>query len=157
MIRLYFDECVSRRFPVELKEFYAVDCPELETAHMLDDYEAGEFDSVWLERLTSDKTWIVVTQDLGKDPKKEKLPTICKHLGITHLAFSPAIINAGYTIQKTAIVTAWQQILLLPKAPPGTHVRLSVLHGKKAVPRYELSVKGKPFSVFIAPFIEGLP
>jgi hypothetical protein len=148
-MRLYFDECCCRRLPRELKEFFAIDYPDLITAHVLDFYEAGAWDSRWLDPLKEDKSWIVITQDLGRNPNKEKLPVICRSLGITHIGFSPAIISSGYSVQKAALVTIWPQLVNLAKLPLGTHVRLSIVHGKGGIPRYELIVKGRPLSVVI--------
>lgn len=148
-MRLYFDECCSKRMSIELKAFFAVDYPDLETAHILDFYNQGTGDSTWLKALQQDRTWIVITQDLGKDPKKEKLPLICKELGVTHIAFSTCIINAGYTIQKTALVGLWDQILKLPLLPKGTQVRLTQAAKKGGGFRYELRVNNQPMSTVL--------
>jgi hypothetical protein len=103
-MQLYFDECCSRRLPGDLKTFFAADYPDLTTAHVLDYYQPGALDSAWLEPLKTDKKWIVITQDLGRDPKKEKLPIICKQLGITHVGFAPIIIRE--TLIKDGFLTA---------------------------------------------------
>src|SRR6266478_5775442 len=150
-MRLYFDECCSRRMARELKEFFSSDYPDLETAHVLDSYDQGAHDRKWLQVLQDDRSWIVITQDHGKDPKKEKLPVICQQLGITHVAFSPIIIKSGYSIQKMALVTVWPQLYELSRLPKGTHVRLTMIQGKGGVPRYVLTVGSKPLSAALPP------
>lgn len=148
-MRLYFDECCSKRLARELKEFYAVEYPSLETAHVLDNYNAGTGDSDWLKPLRDQEPWIVITQDHGRDAKKEKLPVICKELGVTHVAFSSAIIDGGYTVHKAALVAVWGWLAELHKLPPGTHARLTVGMAKGGVKRYELRVDGKLVSTIL--------
>jgi hypothetical protein len=145
-MRLYFDECCSRRLPKELKEFYAADYPDLETCHVLDFYDAGTGDSHWLKPLQENKLWIVITKDHGRNAKKEKLPVVCKQFGITHIAMSPTIINAGYSVHKNALVSVWEQLSELYKLPPGTQVKLCIGTMKGDVKRFELRVGGKLLS-----------
>lgn len=145
-MRLYFDECCSRRFSKEIKDFYLAEYPDLETCHVLDYYNPGTDDSDWLKPLQEDKLLIVITKDRGRNSKKEKLPVICKHLGITHVAMSSAIINAGYTVQKKALVSVWSQLLQLHKLPPGTQVKLGFGTMKGDIKRFELRVNGKLIS-----------
>ena len=140
-MRLYFDECCSRRLALELKEFFRADYPDLETTHILDFYQMGTWDSTWLKPLQDDPTLIVVTQDVGRDPKKEKLPVICRALGITFIAFSPAIIHGGYSIQKRALVATWSQMKDVQELPRGTHVRLGLTMARGNIERYELLIK----------------
>ncbi len=139
-MRLYFDECCSRRLGVELKQFFSADYPEIEIAHVLDFYDQGTGDSSWLTPLQEDRSWIVVTQDLGKDPKK-KLPLVCRELGLTHIAYTKAIIHSGYSVQKIAMVAAWSQIKHIHSLPRGTQVRLGLTTLKGGIERYELQIK----------------
>jgi hypothetical protein len=125
-LRLYFDECCSRPMLRELRQFFAADYPDLVTAHVLDSYEQGTWDSRWLKPLQDEQTWIVVTRDWASRRAKEKLPVICRELGITFITLSPIIIDGGYTVQKCAIVATWKQILKVPELPKGTHVRLGM-------------------------------
>jgi hypothetical protein len=143
-MRLFFDECCSPRLPRDLKEFFEIDYPDLQVAHLRDWYNPGNPDSTWLENLKQDGDWIVVTQDSGKQSNKDKLPVICRELGITNLAFGPIVINGGYSLQKRAIVTLWPLIIRLPELQKGSHVRLTIVHGKKAIPRFELMFGGRP-------------
>jgi hypothetical protein len=126
---------------LELKEFFRADYPDLETAHILDFYKQGAWDSTWLKPLQDDGSWIVITQDLGKDPKKEKLPVLCRELGITHIAYTKAIIHGGYSIQKRALVAVWGRMREVQLLPRGTHVRLGITTLKGGVERYDLQIK----------------
>jgi hypothetical protein len=146
-MRLYFDECCSRRFKADLKAFFAADYPDLEVSHVLDFYNQGTNDSTRLEPLQRDKDIIVVTADLGRQGAKEKLPLVCKHLGITHIALTPGLLKAGYSRQKTAIVAVWTQLVKqVPRLPKGTHVKLGMRSYRGGVERFELRVEGRSLS-----------
>ena len=149
-MRLYFDECTSRRLARELKTFYAVDYPDLEMAHVLDFYDPGTGDSTWLQPLQEDRSWIVITNDRGRNPKKEKLPLICAQLGITHVVMTPALINAGYSEHKSALVAVWKELLELHRLPAGSRTKLGFEDLKGGVRRFAISVGGKSISSALA-------
>jgi hypothetical protein len=145
-MRLYFDECCSRRLAKELKDFYSVDNPDLETSHVLDFYDPGTAESTWLQPLQDDRSWIVITNDHGRNPNKEKFHSVCRLLGITHVVMTPCLINAGYSEQKNALTAVWPLLLRLHGLPPGTGVRLGFEDSKRGKRSYALKVKGKPVS-----------
>lgn len=125
----------------EVKEFFAADFPDLVTVHILDFYQPGIKDSRWLKALEEDRSWIVLTQDLGnKGPRNEKLPLICKELGISFVCFTPFIIKAGYTIQKRSIVAKWDEILKLRDLPRGSRGQLTGHIAKDGSHRFELRI-----------------
>lgn len=107
-MRLYFDECCSRRLARELKSFYSVDYPDLETCHVLDFYDPATAESTWLQPLYDDRLWIPITNDHGRNSKKEKFHAVCVALGITYVAMTPGLIKAGYTEHKNALTTVWE-------------------------------------------------
>lgn len=150
-MRLYFDECCSRRLASELKLLFSSDIPPLITAHVLDHYEPGTGDSNWLQPLKDDSAWIVITQDRGRDPKKEKLPVVCRQLEVTHVTLSAAIINGGYSKQKAALLAVWSGLQQLHRVPPGSHVRLVITNTKGGVERFELRIGGRPLSTSLRP------
>jgi hypothetical protein len=52
---------------------------------------------------------------------------VCKELGLNHVVLTTALINAGYTKQKSAIVAVWTQIVeQVPRLPRGTRVKLGL-------------------------------
>jgi len=125
-VQLYFDECCSKRFKTDLLTFFAADFPNLKVLHVLDSYDPGTGDSTWLKPLQENPNIIVVTADVGRNPSKEKLPLLCQKLRVTHIV-SAALINAGYTKQKTAIVSVWTQIVeQVPRLPGGTKIKLGL-------------------------------
>lgn len=130
-MKLYFDECCSTRLPRELKEYYLSDCADLETCHVLDFYDRSTAESTWLQPLQDDRAWIVITNDHGKNSKKEKFQIVCKTLGITHAVMTAGLINAGYAEQKKALMAVWDDLLKLHTLPPGTGVRLGFDDTKK--------------------------
>jgi hypothetical protein len=110
-MRLYFDECCSQRFKVDLAAFFAADYPDFKVSHVLDFCNQGTGDSTWLESLQQEQDIIVVTADSGRQGGKEKLPMVCKHLGITHIVLSNNLIRSGFSKQKAAIVAVWTQLI----------------------------------------------
>jgi hypothetical protein len=142
-MRLYFDECCSRRLARELKSFYSVDYPDLETCHVLDFYDPATAESTWLQPLYDDRLWIPITNDHGRNSKKEKFHAVCVALGITYVAMTPGLINAGYTEHKNALTTVWGQLAELHALPPGTKVTLGFEDLKSGIRTYALRVKGK--------------
>jgi len=141
-MRLYFDECCSKRLAKELKDFYSIDHPDLVTAHVLDFYDPGTAESTWLQPLQEDRSWIAITNDHGRNPKKEKFHAVCRLLGITHVVMTPGLIKAGYSEHKNAITTVWPLLLKLHALPPGTGVRLGFEDQKSGKRTYALKIKG---------------
>jgi hypothetical protein len=107
----------------------------------LDSYDPGTLDSTWLKPLQENPDIIVVTADVGRNPSKEKLPLLCQELRITHIVFSAALINAGYTKRKTAIVSVLAQIVeQVPRLPRGTRIKLGLRSLRGGEERFELRV-----------------
>jgi hypothetical protein len=150
-MRLYFDECCSKRFKDDLRAFFAEDFPDLEVSHVLDYYDSGTGDSTWLKPLQEDPSIIVVTADVGRDPSKEKLPFVCKKMGITHIAFTATLINSGYTKQKSAIASVWEQIIeQIPRLPRGTKVKLGLRSLRGGEERFELRIGHRSLSAVLS-------
>ena len=145
-LKLLFDECCSRRLPVELRQFYAVDYPGIELRHLMQDWAAGTADYDWLAPLREDRSWIVITKDAGKNSSLEKLPIICREWGITHVTFTAGIIGAGFTEQKNARVGVWKQLFYLDRLAPGTQVKLGHSQSRGGFRGFELRVGGRPVS-----------
>jgi hypothetical protein len=72
-------------------------------------------------------------------------------MGITHIAFTSTLINAGYTKQKSAIASVWMQIVeQVPILLRGTQVKLGIRSYRGGVDRYELRVRGRPLSAALS-------
>jgi hypothetical protein len=139
-MRLYFDECCSRPLSRELKSFYSADYPDLETCHVRDFYDPATAESTWLQPLQNDRSWVVITNDHGRNPKKEKFHAVCAALGITYVAMTPGLIKAGVAEHRNALKAVWDQLSQLHLLPPGTKVRLGYNDLKGGVRTYVLRV-----------------
>jgi len=140
-VKLYFDECCSRKLAKEIKAFYAADHPDLETCHVLDFYDRATAESTWLQPLTEDRAWIAITNDHGRNPKKEKFHAVCKALGITYVVLTPGLIKAGYAEHFDALVSVWPELLMLHTLPPGSRVSLGFQDTKGASRTYALRMR----------------
>jgi hypothetical protein len=148
-LKLFFDECCSKRLPGKIIEVYKEDYDHIQTKHLTQMMQAGTDDAVWLELLHKEKDWIVITTDRGKDPKKPKLPIICTKLGITHVSITPSLIEEGYTAQKQALLTVWPSLLRLPSILRGTRVSLGYrMYNKGLTKGPYLSVDTVQFDVW---------
>jgi hypothetical protein len=143
---IYFDECRSRPLSRELRSFYAADYPDLETRHVLDFYNPATAESTWLQPLQDDRSWIVITNDHGRNPKKEKFHAVCVALGITYVVMTPGLINAGVGEHWNALMAVWDQLLKLHLLPPGTKVRLGYEDLESGIRTYVLRVGKKTLS-----------
>jgi hypothetical protein len=123
------------------------DYPNLLIDHLAEHYERGEGDDVWLAKLQAEPDWIVITKDHGRDPKKPKLPEICKTLGRTHIIISETIQNNADI--KHALTTVLPLLFLCPELPKGTQVRLNLqtLH-KTNLKIPILSIEGKRLDIW---------
>jgi hypothetical protein len=145
-LRLFFDECCSKRLTQKLAELYAEDYPGLEIKHLADFFRAGDDDSKWLPLLEQDKEWIVITTDRGKDPKKPKLPVICAELGITHVIFTTGLLRNGYKAHKQALLCVWPQMVRMDRLPRGTRISLGYKFYKGGITQWPtLTIENKSF------------
>jgi len=143
-VKLYFDECCSRRLSRELKQYYVEQGSiDLDVSHVLDFYDPATAESTWLQPLQDDRTWIPVTNDHGRNPKREKFHAVCTALGITYVVLTPTLIDAGYDEQKNALIAVWDQLHLLYRLPPGTKVTLGYGDPDGDTKTYCLRVKQK--------------
>ncbi len=145
-LRLFLDECCSSRLVEDLRGFFAIDYPDTEIIHLAKSFPRGTDDSVWLSQL--DPEWIVVTKDVGR-AANSKLPVICKARGITHVVFTAAVINAGYSAQKAALAACWEQLFLLRKLPGGTAVKLGFENKCSGARLYHLRIGGRSLTAFL--------
>ena len=90
-----------------------------------------------------------------KGPQKKenqelrKLPVISKAKAITHVVFTAAMINAGYSAQKAALASCWEQLFLLRQLPGGTCVKLGFENKRSGTRHYHLRIGGKSWDAFL--------
>jgi hypothetical protein len=142
-VKLYFDECCSRKLAKEIKDRFLGDHSDLETTHVLDFYDRATAESTWLQPLNEDRAWIAITNDHGRNSKKEKFHTVCKTLGITYVVLTPALISAGYKEHYNALCAVWDDLLKLHTLPPGSRVSLGFDDSKTDVRTYVLRMGQK--------------
>ncbi len=123
-MKLFFDECLSKRLPVQISQIYSEDYPDLKTLHLTECYEPGTPDEKWIPLLEKEKDWIVITADDGMGSNKAKLPLICAKLGITHIVMTPALHQSPYREHKQAILCLWPQFVFIPQPPKGTKISM---------------------------------
>ncbi len=153
VIRFLFDVCYSTGLRDELQQFYSIDYPLFEYHHVVDNYSPSTDDRSWLQPLKDKKDWIVITKDAGRDTSTERLPIICRELGITHVGLTATLINAGYTSQKLALTSVWAQMPLLLQLPAGTKVKLGC-DDFRGVRSYRMRVGQKLFNTLIEETID---
>jgi len=149
-IKLFFDECCSKKLARKIVEIYDECYPGIQTKHLFDFFIPGTPDGDWLPFLESDKDWVVLTADRGKKgDKNQKLPLICAQLGISHISITPQLKNAGYKAHKQALLSVWPQIINIPLIPKGTRVSLGfkmVNQGLSKIPW--LSIENQAFEIW---------
>jgi hypothetical protein len=133
-LKLMFDECVGKPVMDSLPGLLGFSKHEFELAHVLDKQQQGIWDENWIPSLAADG-WIVVTGDRGKRggrKKGEKLPIVCQQHGVTHIMIGPSLHDQPSFAKAQAIISLWDQIALLPDAPPGSAYLLSVTKAGRA-------------------------
>ena len=116
-LKLFFDECVSTKFPPRLLELYSEDYPHLEATHLAEHFKKGASDAEWIPRAAKEG-WIIVTRDKrGSD----KLPKLCEKYNATHMIMPGKLTTMRH---KAAFYCLWPQIVQIPLLPKGTRVFL---------------------------------
>lgn len=133
-LKLFFDECCSKRLAKRISDACSTDNLNIHAKH-LSEFGCGKADEDWLPLLEKQGGWIVITADRGKNPKKQKLPRICSSLGITHISLTPALIKAGYQAHEDALISVFPEIIHIHLLPRGTKVSLGFKWIKKHTER----------------------
>ena len=123
-LKLYFDNCCSRRLPGEILAEKALECPGLEVRHLTEDHIPSSEAPDWIPKIKAG-AWVIVTCDRGRDRKTQPLPQICAQEGVTNVVFSSTLLHKGPLAQKSALLAVWNDLLwMLPESPRGTQIRL---------------------------------
>jgi hypothetical protein len=151
LLKLFFDECCSKRLANRIRDACSTDNLSVQTKHLSEFCGLGEADEDWLPLLEKQGGWIVITADRGKDPKKQKLPRICANLGITHISLTPALIKAGYQAHEDALLSVFSEISHIHLLPKGTKVSLGFKWIKKHTEKIAiLSIRQIPLATWCA-------
>jgi hypothetical protein len=121
-IRLFFDECVGRTIIDDIQPYLNHHTSlEFELAHIFDRYNSGDWDEKWLPEL--EKDWLVITADRGKRggvKKGQKLPSVCKSLGITYIMLGPSVARLSSFDKMNAVAGCIGQLPEVQADPPGS-------------------------------------
>jgi len=118
-IRLLFDECLGKPLLRDIEKLLSWDRPKPTISHLLDYFQAGTCDSVWIPKVAQDG-WVILTSDRAKRSTHAKLPNICLEYQITHILMGPSILHLKQSQKANAIVALWEDIKKCNDAPKGT-------------------------------------
>ena len=118
-IKLLLDECLGKPLIEDVERLLSWDVPKPNIKHLLDFFNEGTCDSVWIPQVAKEG-WVILTADRAKKSRHAKLPDICKHYKITHILMSSSVLNLKQNQKANAIVGVWEQIKLCADAPSGT-------------------------------------
>ncbi len=131
-VKLLFDECLGKPLLEDIKRLLAWDIPPPVIEHLLDFFNSGTCDSVWIPKVANEG-WIILTADRGKKSSHMKLPSICEAYKITHILMSASVLNLKQSQKANAIVAVWEEIKQCQEAPKGSRFHFRLNHGHKPV------------------------
>lgn len=121
-VRFFFDECLSK--PIvesQITPSLRLYGSDAEVAHLFSKFEPQTADSVWIPKLADEGGWIVISADRGINSKKsEKLPLICKSLGVSHVLLSAKLHSRNMYTKAIAIEASWDGLIAIGSAPLGS-------------------------------------
>ncbi len=112
MTKIYIDECFGKKIFEAIQVFVSYHPEQLncELEYVPDSYGSGSSDTQWLSKLSQND--IVITLDRGTHNAKEKLPQICKALGIRTLLLGSSLMKKKHFYKGLAVLNIWDKIFL---------------------------------------------
>lgn len=94
---------------------------DLIIGHLLEYYNQGEWDEVWVPKAARDG-WVIVTADRGRKRggKGDQLRIVCENYNITHIVLSPRVNNRKSLEKVMTIFSVWNEVLSVFKSPAGS-------------------------------------
>src|SRR5688572_16364980 len=84
--------------------------PEIKS--ILDLYDQGTVDEVWVPELSAQKeSVIVITCDRAKRRGGAKLPSLCQQYGLTHVLVSGKLHEKKQFEKARAVITVWSDLV----------------------------------------------
>lgn len=110
MTKIYIDECFGKKIFEAIAVFVSYHPEKLncELEYVPDSYGSGSSDTQWLSKLSQND--IVITLDRGTHNAKEKLPQICKVLGIRTLLLGSSLMKKKHFYKGLAVLSIWDRI-----------------------------------------------
>jgi len=109
LLRLLFDDCLSKRAVEALKTLASYSDGAADFAHLADLALSGQQDDEWIPKI--EKTKIIVSTDRGRKNHGGKLPLICQREGITHVLFSGSVHKLNTFDKIRAMFAVWPDLL----------------------------------------------
>jgi hypothetical protein len=126
--RYFFDECLGRP---AMRELARIVPGNPQFTHVLDVFDQGTTDDVWVPRMAADGGWIVISSDRGRQSGLgAKLPWLCQEHKITHILLSTALHKKKSHEKVAALALIWSDIESVAAAPPGTRFKLRIRQSK---------------------------
>lgn len=124
-MKLLLDENLSQPATKALRELVDRTKEPSEVRNLLDVCPSGILDPEWLPKFQDQSDpWLIITADLGKRSGGERLPDICRELGIRHVLLSGKLHQRRQFDKMRAIITVWPALKEAHAACPGARFKL---------------------------------
>jgi hypothetical protein len=121
-VRFLFDECISRpAVERQIRDSLQLYGGDAEVAHLFDKFPPASPDKEWIPSIAKEGGWIIISADRGTHSRKdERLPNICRELGVTHVLLSASLHRRNMYFKALAISSCWHDLIEAADSPPGT-------------------------------------
>ena len=108
---LFLDECVPIEVGDRLTPLLQGRPERPVVRHLVREFEPGTADRVWLQVVKANR-WLLLTADRGKSNRGEKLPRVCRELGVIHVVLSATLHSRTPSSEKAlAVADCWSDIV----------------------------------------------
>ena len=123
-VRFFFDECLSHLVVErQIRDWAQLTGAKLRLRISSESSLPGR-----RVALNNEGGWTVISADRGTHSKKdERLPLICRELGVTHVTISAALHRRSMAFKALAIETCWPALIDAASYPAGTGFSLSLI------------------------------
>lgn len=132
--KLLFDECIGRPLVENLREMVSqFPGTQHEIRHLLEFYEQGVWDEVWIPQVAKEDC-VIVTGDRGgvRGGKGDQLWKVCQKFQITHVVLSPRVNQRKSADKICTILSVWHELLEVFNSPRGSRWNLEPRRVSKA-------------------------
>ena len=112
MFRVLFDENSGPAAVEAVRRVVALDRRHpCEVAHTVVLFGRGAKDAEWIPRVQEGGWWLI-TQDRGRNSQVgERLPVLCRALGVPHVLVLPALLRRGGLFEQTrGLLAVWPEL-----------------------------------------------
>lgn len=124
-MKLLLDENLSQPATKALRELVERTREPAEIQHLLDLCPRGILDPQWLPKFQDQNDpWLIITADAGKRCGGDRLPRICKELGIRHVLLSGKLHQRRQFDKIRALFAVWPDLKLANASNAGSRYKL---------------------------------